>query len=75
MNKAKASLLFFIGGVILWLVKIVFGLEPPIWLTFVLGAAGLAFAIAGRHTVLIICNSALMISVFILMLVENYFQG
>ncbi|MDG5471977.1 hypothetical protein [Jeotgalibacillus sp. ET6] len=72
MNKTKTSLLFFVAGVLLWLIKITFGLETAIWLTFVLGAAGLVFAAAGRNLILIICNAALMSSVFILMIVENY---
>ncbi|KIL51177.1 hypothetical protein [Jeotgalibacillus campisalis] len=72
MNKTKTSLLFFIAGVLLWLIKITFGLETAIWLTFVLGAAGLIFAVAGRNLILILCNAALMSSVFILMAVENF---
>ncbi|TDL31333.1 hypothetical protein E2R51_13245 [Jeotgalibacillus sp. S-D1] len=70
--KIKASFLFFLAGILIWVPKLLMQLESPIWLTFVLGAAGLAFAIASRHFLLMAANFLLMISVFILMGIENY---
>lgn len=68
------SFVCFVICLILWVSNIVFKIGSPVWmLVYIIGPIGIALAVIGKNTLLIVLNAIMSCSFFILMFLGYFF--